>query len=131
MIERFISNREHRMYRVRVALDHFGFWSGSSPLPVKKTFHCSDTREHFLRRGEMHSDLPRILLETVYSFAEGFRFDYGSLDVIGDDSGRYYVIDANTTPGRGSWVPERMAFLKDAWNQEPEGPEDSLKRGLS
>jgi hypothetical protein len=42
--------------------------------------------------------------------------DYGSLDLIGDDAGRYYVIDANSTPGRGSWIPERMAFLQGAWD---------------
>jgi hypothetical protein len=116
VVERFISNREHRMHRVRIALDHYGFWSGVSPLPLKKTFDCVDTREHFLRRGELREELPRPLLETTYRFAEGFSMDYGSLDLIGDDSGQYCVIDANSTPGRGSWVPDRMAFLQSAWD---------------
>jgi hypothetical protein len=116
VVERFISNREHRMHRVRIALDHYGFWSGVSPLPVKKTFDCTDTIEHFLRRGELSEELPRTLLETTYRFAEGFSMDYGSLDLIGDDTGQYFVIDANSTPGRGSWVPDRMAFLQAAWD---------------
>lgn len=104
------------MHRVRIALDHYGFWSGVSPLPVKKTFDCTDTRENFLQRGEFREDLPQPLLETTYRFAEGFSMDYGSLDLIGDDTGQYYVIDANSTPGQGSWVPDRMAFLQAAWD---------------
>jgi hypothetical protein len=119
VVERFITNRDHRLHRVHVVLNHFAFWSGVSPLPIKKIRDCSDTHEHFLRRGQLEPGLPPALLRTAYDFAEAFSLDYGALDLIADEAGRYYVIDANSTPWRGTESPERIAFLRAAWDAGP------------
>jgi len=117
VLERFITNPARRLHRTHIVLSHFAFWSGVSPLPIKKIADCSDTCEHFLRKGELPSGLPPALLRTVYDFAEAFALDYGALDLIADDAGRYYIIDVNSTPWRGTESPERMAFLRAAWDR--------------
>ncbi len=119
-IERFIDNREHRMWRVRISLDHYVFSTGVSARQVKKLAHCSGCTEFFLRRGELRGELPVALLETAYRFAEGFGLEYGALDIIADDEGNYYVVDANTTPGMGYAVEDRMAFMREPWERDPE-----------
>jgi hypothetical protein len=116
VLERFITNQDHRLHRMHIVLNHFAFWSGVSPLPIKKIADCSDTCERFLRRGEFQPGLPPALLRTAYDFAEAFSLDYGALDLVADDAGRYYVIDANSTPWRGTESSERMAFLRAAWD---------------
>lgn len=116
VVERFISDPQQRLHRVRILLDHFAFWSGVSPLPIKKVGDCSDTREYFLRRGRFEPSLPAALLRTVYAFAEAFSLDYGAIDLLADDAGHFYVIDVNTTPWHGPEVEERLAFLRAAWD---------------
>jgi hypothetical protein len=115
VLERFITNPAHRLHRTHIVLGHFAFWSGVSHLPIKKIADCSDTHEHFLLKGEFPPGLPPALLRTVYDFAEAFALDYGALDLIADDAGRYHVIDVNTTPWRGTESRERMEFLRAAW----------------
>jgi len=129
VLERFVTDREHRLHRVHIVLNHFAFWSGVSPQPIKKIRHCSDTREYFLQRGQMEPALPPALLRTVYDFAEAFLLDYGALDLVADDAGRYYVIDANSTPWRGTESEERMAFLQAAWGAIPVDAGPAVQRG--
>lgn len=117
VVERFIADPGHRLHRVHVVLNHFAFWCGVSSLPIRKVRDCSDTHEHFLWRGQLEPGLPPALLRTVYDFAEAFSLDYGALDLIADDAGRYYVIDVNSTPWRGTQSPERIAFLRAAWDE--------------
>jgi hypothetical protein len=116
VLERYVTSRENRLHRVHVVLNHFAFWSGVCDRPIKKIRDCWDTSEYFLRRGQMDSALPPALLRTVYGFAEAFSLDYGALDLVADDAGRYYVIDANSTPWRGTESPERIAFLQTGWD---------------
>jgi hypothetical protein len=116
VIERFVENQEQRLHRVHVVLNRFAFWSGVSSLVIKKIRDCTDTREYFLRRGESHPDLPAALLRTVYQYTETFAMDFGAVDLVPDDAGCFYVIDANSTPWRGTESPERMAFLRAAWD---------------
>lgn len=116
VLERFVTGREDRLHRVHIVLHHFAFWSGVSAQLIKKIRDCSDTREYFLRRGQAEPALPPALLRTVYDFAAAFSLDYGALDLVADDAGRYYVIDANSTPWRGTESEARMAFLRAAWD---------------
>jgi hypothetical protein len=119
-IERFIDNREHRLWRARISLDRYVFSTGVSPRQVKKLAHCSGCTEFFLRKGEFRDELPAALLETVYRFAESFGLEFGALDIVPDDAGNYFIIDANTTPGMGYAVEDRMAFLREPWEQDPQ-----------
>jgi hypothetical protein len=121
VLERFVTDHESRLHRVHVVLNHFAFWSGVCNRPIKKIRDCWDTCEFFLRRGQMESALPPALLRTVYDFAEAFSLDYGALDLVADDAGRYYVIDANSTPWRGTESSERFAFLQAGWDNAPCG----------
>jgi hypothetical protein len=114
-VERFISNPEGRIYRVHVVLDHLVVWSGVSHLAVKKIPDCSGASEEFLRSGEFPANIPSALVQTVYRFIEGFSLDYGTLDVIGDTAGKYYIIDVNATPGYGVWGRRRIDFSRQAW----------------
>ena len=117
VLERYISNREHRFHRVHIVLDHFAFFSGVSSLQIIKIRDCTDTREYFLRRGEMSDMLPRTLLKAAYDFAEAFSLDFGALDFVADDTGGYYAIDVNATPWRATESNERFSFLQAAWNK--------------
>jgi len=117
VLERYISNREHRIHRVHIVLDHFAFLSGVSSLPIIKIRDCTDTREYFLRRGEMPDGLPRALLASAYDFADAFSLDFGALDFVADDTGVYYLIDVNATPWRATESNERISFLQAAWDK--------------
>lgn len=116
VLERYVTDRDNRLFRVHVVLNHFSFWSGVCEKSVKKMRDCWDTCEYFLRRGQMEPALPPALLRTVYAYTEAFSLDFGALDLVADDAGRYYVIDVNSTPWRGTESPERIEFLRAGWN---------------
>jgi len=117
VVERYITGRDRRLHRVYVVMDHVIFWSGFSSEPIKKTANCSDTCEHFLQEGEFSPALPSALLRTAYAFIEAFSLDYGALDLVTDDVGRFFVIDVNSTPWYGAEARERVAFARAAWDR--------------
>ncbi len=119
VVERYIAHPARRLHRVSIAMDRFVFWSGIPARPIAKMRHCTDAREHLLRRGDSHPELPDALLQTAYRFAEAFQLEYGSLDLMSDDTGCHYVIDANTTPYCSTASERRITFLRAGFDAGP------------
>ncbi len=109
VVERYIDNKDSLIYRAYVLGDRLVLSEVTSEALIKKMTPDVSRKNHFLTLGatpeESHLD-PIVSLLT--RFCEGFGLDFGTIDIVKDDQDRYYIIDANTTPG---WT----------WTQRPKG----------
>jgi hypothetical protein len=107
-------------YGVRISLDRYVFSTGVSPRPLKTLTRYSGCMKFFLGRGGLRDELPAAPYETAYRFAEGFGRECGSLDMVPDDQADFFMRDANTKPGMGHAVEERMKFPREPWEWDPQ-----------
>jgi hypothetical protein len=120
-IERYISNRSHRFFRAYIlgrrlivseayntqlvqkmddGIERYNYFITDSEC----TPSCSDARSR-KRIGDIAMQVRR--------FVASFGLEFGALDVLEDDDGRFYIVDVNSTPYWGSdWQEGFMEFLR-------------------
>jgi hypothetical protein len=79
----------------------------AAPRRMKKLAHRSGCTGFFLRIGERRDELTAALLTTACRFAEGEQRDY-------------FASGANSTPGMGHAIENRMAFPREPWDRDPQ-----------
>jgi hypothetical protein len=109
-IERFIWNSENALYRMYFAGEHCVLRLGTSPMPVLRLADSHQHSTYRLLRELANDPMTRMLLgpraSSVFTcatrFAQSFSLDYGTVDLVADDSNDAYVIDANVCPFWGA-----------------------------
>ena len=101
VIERFIHNRAHHLYRVNFAGDHVVILRLTNPHPLKKIYNSTARRDIYcridtLRSGSVASVDPSVAA-IIVNYIERSGMDFGALEVIPDDHGQAYLIDVNST----------------------------------
>lgn len=102
-IERWIENPHDRYYRAYALGSRDAICQLGNTRKFKKPVHSTLQTIWFVDHGALQysngaPDIPARLLDTVSRFRKVFCFDFGALDILEDDLGNYYVIDANSTP---------------------------------
>ncbi len=119
VIERYVNNAQQIFFRAYVCRNHLIVSRVVDEKPLKRMPE-GIPREDFLFRvnGSPEiveadaSDPPEGLAEEVVRFCRSFRLDFGALDIVQDDEGRYYIVDVNTTPVWGNTGhPDLIGFL--------------------
>jgi hypothetical protein len=87
-----------------------------NPHDIQKMENCTSHETFLVNRGDRSSRLPDRLMTTAARFIDAFRLDYGALDVLLDDKGDFYVVDANPTPGLTAVVPGQVEAFRSAWD---------------
>jgi hypothetical protein len=120
-IERYISNDDGRYHRAYVWRDRLVLWEGINPEPIKKTFGdvSSRTMRFVLVDGHYRpapgSDVgPEALLDQLALFVPAIGLDFGTVDAMSDNEGRYYIVDVNSTPFFRSRAPDILDHLGGA-----------------
>ncbi len=101
VIERFIDNRAHHLYRVNFAGDHIVILRLTNPHPLKKIMNSTARfdvycRTQDLRRAAVAGVEPSVAA-VIVRYIDGSGMDFGALEVIPDDSGQAFIIDVNST----------------------------------
>jgi len=112
VVERYIENAQHLFYRIYVFCDRIAVSEGIHDALVKAIRHSQrqrlvlftveDERVHTSIPAEIPSDL-QPLVDATIRFTRLAQIDFGCLDVMRDEQGRFYIVDVNTT---ASWGPE-------------------------
>lgn len=105
VIERYIDNERHIIYRLFLLRDHLVVSEVECrPVLVRKMEDAIDRSDHFCRFSRAASNPARFarLIDTARTFRDAIGLDYGSIDVLMDDDGRYTIIDVNLTPWSGT-----------------------------
>jgi hypothetical protein len=124
-IERHVHNSKNVFYRLRFVFDTWVISETVNPNDIQKMENCTSYENFLVHRGDKSSKLPAGLLTTAARFIDAFRIDYGALDVMLDDHGAFYVVDANPTPGLSFLVPGQLEAFRSAWeNRRKKGPVD-------
>jgi hypothetical protein len=118
-IENYIHNKEDLFFRVYILLDKLVVSSLISDQLVKRPDTRLPRRNFLFSRRETlegpRTRLPVELLHSVSVFQKAFRLDYGAIDLVMDDSRRFYIVDVNPTPFWGTEnQPEITAHLSEA-----------------
>lgn len=126
-IERYISNAGDIFYRTYLCRNRLVISRVVDPALFKKmppgipriSWFVDLTRNQIVA-GPTDLPLPAEIARAVPVFAGAFGADFCALDVVQDDAGRCYIIDANVTPW---WGPtghsDLIAFLATGLNHEP------------
>jgi hypothetical protein len=101
VIERFIDNRAHHLYRVNFAGDRIVILRLTNPHPIKKIMNSTARLDVYcgtqdLRSGAVAGIEPSVAA-VIVGYLDGSGMDFGALEIIPDDSGRAYIIDVNST----------------------------------
>jgi hypothetical protein len=101
VIERFVDNRAHHLYRVNFAGDRVVILRLTNPHPLKKIRNSTARfdvycRTEALRRGSIAGVDPGVAAAIV-RYLENSEMDFGALEIIPDDRGDAYIIDVNST----------------------------------
>jgi hypothetical protein len=101
VIERFIDNREHYLYRVNFAGDRIVILRLTNPHSLKKIMNSTARLDVYcgmqdLRRGTV-AGIESSVAAVIVRYLDGSGMDFGALEIIPDDSGRAYIIDVNST----------------------------------
>ncbi len=121
IIERFIENKSDIFYRAYWLRDHLVVSEVTDPAPIKKMPEGIGRRNWFFRLSSLNREsaqsVPsaiRGLSNQILRFLRATRIDFGTLDIVMDDHGKYYFIDLNTTPFWGATrEPRMLSFLRD------------------
>jgi hypothetical protein len=110
VIERFIGNPQGIWYRAYIFGDRVAVCELSNPAAIKKV------GESLLQRVWMPDDegAPERIFGALSAFLAGFGLDYGTVDVLVDESGAPYIIDVNSTPAYNYAMPGVVEYLRDA-----------------
>lgn len=134
VVERFVTNRSDRFYRVYVAgnavvvsrvVDRSPFKKMPVGIPRESFYFAADLTPV---EGAAPAEVARVAVH-ANRFAEAAHMDYGALDVVIDDEGGLFVIDANGTPHWGAGGhPKLLAYLADGLAHLSQPVEDSRRR---
>jgi len=110
VVERYIENRSQLFYRIYILCDRFAISEGRECARVK-TIGRADRQRLLLcsvdAAGHIDAAAPPDLepaVEAVLGFVSATGMDFGCLDLMRDDGGRFYIVDMNTT---ASWGAEK------------------------
>jgi hypothetical protein len=117
-IERYVTNSHDSFVRAYFSGVQIIMVVAYAPGPIKKlrgdprdTNYVTDIGH--LKGGAEDFELSDALKSTVCRFVERTPVEFGSIDLVHDDDGHYYVIDLNTTPSGGEGAdPELNEHLR-------------------
>jgi hypothetical protein len=109
VVEKFVSNRTNLFFRAYVFLTRLVISAAIDDGPIKRLHWGIPRRQFYFEDGAPVDapspaysldvlQVPPALVELIRVFCSEMRMDFGAIDVVMDDDGRCYVIDANTTP---------------------------------
>ncbi len=101
VIERFIDNRAHHLYRVNFAGDRVVILRLTNPHPLKKIMNSTARLDVYCRTEDLATGAvagvePRVAA-VIVEYLDRSGMDFGALEVIPDDAGQAYIIDVNST----------------------------------
>jgi hypothetical protein len=104
-IERYVTNCENAWYRAYVYLDRLVVSRASSEVPVKRMYHASERSntafvidEDGVTSASASHPIPSTVLHAIVQLTRAARLDFGTLDLVVDESGEAFVVDLNVTP---------------------------------
>ncbi len=110
--DRYINNRENRMWRIAFFLDHLMLTEYAAPGYCKKLDRYDYRLNSFgrwsadgIELSEKNCDVPPGLVTEFVGITGELGLRFGSLDFVRDDLGNYYVIDVNPTPAGARILP--------------------------
>lgn len=114
VVERYIENRSQLFYRIYVLCNRFAISEGRERAWVK-TIGRSDRQRLLLfsvdSAGQIDATVPPDLqpaIDAVLRFVSLTGMDFGCVDMMRDDDGRFYIVDMNTTATWGSETEVRI-----------------------
>ncbi|MCB1055302.1 MAG: hypothetical protein KDD11_07280 [Acidobacteria bacterium] len=123
-IERYVANAQDSFFRVYVVGNRCVYSQGWTPGPVKK-MAPGIARCNWM--GELHERCQGVSVELTSLISQGARtlnLDFGTLDVVFDESS-FYIVDVNTTP---FWGRESQSGLLDHLRAAVGSPESRAPR---
>jgi hypothetical protein len=120
VVEKFITNHEHRWYRVFFLLSHVVISEMTNPSEIKKVGGSKMTRHWCVTMNAdgtvagVTADGPHEMLRDVDRLRRDAALDFGAIDVVAADDGGAYIIDVNTTPAYYFPVPGLVEHLQQA-----------------
>jgi len=108
VVERYVENARRLFYRVYVFCDRIAISEGIHDTFVKAIRHSQRQRLLLFTVANRRADVSipadlGPLVEATIRFSDLARLDFGCLDVMRDEQGRFYIVDMNST---ASWGPE-------------------------
>lgn len=112
VVQRYISNVHNRFFRAFVNRDRMVISVGLDAEPIKRLPWGTLRQDCYFIGGRpvdwptpKYSD-PRLrvtpeLQQMVGRFCYGLRLQFGAIDIVEDDRGTHFIVDANATPGWG------------------------------
>ena len=110
IVERYVENRHDFIFRAFVARDRLVMSRDTIQGVVKKMTSGLERVDWYLRLAAAlgapdapaeaigGGSPPAQIVEDVSRFVVAFGLDYGALDIVVDDAGAAYIVDANDTP---------------------------------
>jgi hypothetical protein len=135
VIERFIDNRSHHLYRVNFVGDRAVILRLTNPHPIKKIRNSTARLDVYcrvddLRRGWV-TGIDQSVARATAHYLDRSGMDFGALEIIPDDAGRAFIIDVNSTC-YGSIMNLRMlAYLRRGLFTLVEARAEQLGRRMS
>jgi hypothetical protein len=115
-IERFISNRYMRQYRVYFAGTHLHISEWRDPRPIKKYRKDIVKATYSMTIDDLFNGLapvlPTSLAGSIAAIIKHFRIDFGAVDIVEDDDGLCYAIDINSTSFGRALDMHARAYLR-------------------
>lgn len=103
-LERYVANKQHVFFRAFIAFDAVVLSRVVNKEIIKKAAHGEQRDDYFLSFEEAEAgfpsapdDLARRVMSDMHRFCRAFKLDMGGVDVLLDDAGTPYIIDANPT----------------------------------
>lgn len=103
-IERYVANKQHVFFRAFIAFDAVVLSRVVNRQLIQKTRHGEQRDDYFFSFAEADAgfpaapdDLVRRVMHDLHRFCRAFKLDIGGVDVLLDDEGVPYIIDANPT----------------------------------
>ena len=123
VVERYIQNRENRVYKIYLLLDRLTLSAAVDPSRIKTMEHASwrvtsllTAAENGIQVLKQASDYPERLLDQALPFVRYLSLDFGSIEIVADDAGECYIVDLNATPSPPSIRQEGFIEHLQAFN---------------
>ena len=109
VIEKYVDNSDKWFYRAYISGELCALSEAREDAAIKRMDRSTDRTTHFFTRSNRR--LRRDLIAAADAFlrlADGIGMNYGCIDMVRDDAGRFFPIDVNATP---HWGTEREPGL--------------------
>lgn len=99
IIEKYITNSDNLFYTAYVMYDRLVISEVSDDKIIKKMPYGINRENFFYILTDLnHESRLGTLVNILKVFVDNFKLDFGSIDVVRDDFGNFYIIDVNSTP---------------------------------